>query len=72
MPYERSQQIELRFSKTLELIDKKRLNAGQLAAELSISPPTVQRIIAALRKRGYKIRAIRDETGWRYETDGQR
>ena len=67
MPYERTQQIEQRFEETVELITKKRLNANQLALELEVSLPTVQRIITELRRRGYRIRAIRDESGWRYE-----
>lgn len=72
MPYERSLQIELRFAKTLELLSKKRLNAGQLAEELGVSPPTVQRIITTLRQRSHKILAVHDESGWRYELDDQR
>lgn len=67
MPYERTQQIERRFKETVALISKKRLNANQLALELEVSLPTVQRIVAELRKRGYRIRSVRDESGWRYE-----
>jgi len=70
MPYERTQQIELRFKETVDLISKKRLNANQLASELDVSLPTVQRIITELRRRGYKIRSVRDESGWRYELMG--
>lgn len=67
MPYERTLEIEQRFRKAVELIGKKQLNAGQLAEELGVSRPTAQRIITELRRRGYKIRSIRDESGWRYE-----
>jgi len=67
MPYERTQQIEQRLKKTVGLIGNKRFNASQLASELEVSLPTVQRIIAALRRRGYKIRSVRDESGWHYE-----
>ncbi|MBU2535411.1 MAG: HTH domain-containing protein [Chloroflexi bacterium] len=70
MPYERTQQIEQRFKEAIELISKKRLNANQLASELDVSLPTVQRIITELRRRGYKIRSVRDELGWRYELAG--
>ena len=67
MPYERTRQIEQRFQKTIMLIGKKQLNARQLALELGVSQPTAQRIITELRNRGYQIRSVRDESGWRYE-----
>ena len=67
MPYERTQQIEQRFKEVIELISTKRLNANQLALELEVSLPTVQRIITELRRRGHIIRSVRDESGWRYE-----
>jgi Mn-dependent DtxR family transcriptional regulator len=70
MPYERTREIERRFQKAIDLLGKKQLNAGQLALELGVSRPTAQRIIAELRKRGYTIRSIRDESGWRYELVG--
>jgi len=72
MPYERSREIELRLARALELISRKRLNAGRLAMELGVSRPTLQRIVSALRRRGHKVRAVRDESGWRYELDGHR
>lgn len=71
MPYERTQLIEQRFAKTIELITNKQLNAGQLALELGISRPTAQRIITELKRRGYVIRSIRDDSGWRYELVGK-
>ncbi|WP_411161810.1 HTH domain-containing protein [Dehalococcoides mccartyi] len=67
MPYERTREIEQRFQKAIELLGRKRLNAGQLALELGISRPTAQRIVTELRNRGYKIRSVRDESGWGYE-----
>jgi len=67
MPYERSRTIEERFHKTITLIKRNRYNAGQLAIELKISRPTVQRIINELKQRGYSIRSVHDERGWRYE-----
>jgi biotin operon repressor len=67
MPYERTREIELRFQRAINLLGKKQLNAGQLAIELKVSRPTAQRIITELRRRGYKIRSVRDESGWRYE-----
>jgi Mn-dependent DtxR family transcriptional regulator len=70
MPYERTRQIEQRFQKAIMLISKKQINARQLALELGVSQPTAQRIITELRKRGYQIRSVRDESGWRYELVG--
>jgi Mn-dependent DtxR family transcriptional regulator len=67
MPYERTQLIEQRFTKTVELITSKQLNAGQLASELGVSQPTAQRIITELKRRGYAIRSVRDDSGWHYE-----
>ena len=67
MPYERSREIERRFQKAIDLLNSKRLNAKQLSLELGTSRPTAQRIITELRIRGYKIRSVRDEAGWRYE-----
>ncbi len=67
MPYERTQQIEQRFLKAVELIGRERLNAGQLSSVLGVSRPTVQRIIKELKRRGYAIRSIRDDHGWKYE-----
>jgi DNA-binding MarR family transcriptional regulator len=67
MPYERSRIIEERFQKVLSLLQKKRLNAGQLALELKISRPTAHRIVAELKRRGYSIRSVHEEHGWSYE-----
>ncbi len=67
MPYERALQIEQRFQQAIKLITQNSHNARQLAEALSVSRPTVQRIVAELKRRGYVIRAVRDEHGWRYE-----
>lgn len=67
MPYERSKKIEDRFAKTISLIRDKHLNAGQLAEALNVSRPTVQRIVTELKRRGYPIRSVHEENGWRYE-----
>jgi biotin operon repressor len=71
MPYERSREIEQRFDKAIDLLGRTQSNAGQLALGLGVSRPTAQRIITELRKRGYKIRSVRDESGWRYELAGK-
>lgn len=70
MPYERTREIEQRFQKAIMLISEKQMNSKQLALELGVSQPTIQRIISELRKRGYAIRSVRDESGWRYELVG--
>ena len=70
MPYERTREIERRFQRAVELLGGSQLNAGKLALELGVSRPTAQRTITELRRRGYKIRSIRDELGWRYELVG--
>lgn len=70
MPYERTREIERRFQRAVDLLGRKQLNAGQLALELGVSRPTAQRIVTELRRRGYKIRSVRDESGWRYELVG--
>jgi biotin operon repressor len=70
MPYERARQIEQRFIRAIKLICQNSLNAEKLAASLHCSQPTVHRIIAELRLRGYIIRAVHDNQGWRYELIG--
>jgi len=67
MSYERSRQIEQRFEQAVELITQNSHNARELAEALGVSQPTVQRIVAELRRRGHIIRVVRDEHGWRYE-----
>lgn len=67
MPYERSLKIEERLHETVTLIKRKHLNAEQLASKLRVSRPTMQRIINALRQRGYSVRSVHDDHGWRYE-----
>lgn len=67
MPYERSRTIEARFQTALSLIEKKRLNAGQLAMELGVSRPTAHRIITELKRRGFHIRSVHEGDGWSYE-----
>jgi len=67
MPYERSQQIERRFQQAIDLISSKSVNARQLAGILGMSRPTIQRMITELKRRGYIIRSVRDDHGWKYE-----
>ena len=67
MPYERSREIEQRFETVINFITKKKLNSKELATQLGVSIPTAQRIITELRRRGYLIRSVRDESGWHYE-----
>ena len=67
MTYERARKIEMRFHKAVRLITEEPLNARQLAAGLEVSTSTVQRVVAELRRRGYSIRSVHEDGGWRYE-----
>lgn len=67
MPFERTNKIEQRFDQAVRLISKTKVNARELAMALGVSRPTVHRIITELKRRGYPIRSIRDDQGWRYE-----
>jgi len=71
MPYERSLHIEKRFQRAIDLISQRSVNAGQLAGLLGISRPTIQRMITELKRRGYTIRSVRDDHGWKYELIGR-
>lgn len=70
MPYERTHRIEQRISKAGELIASSPMNTRKLAIALDVSRPTVQRIVAELKRRGYKIRSVHDDHGWHYELTG--
>jgi Mn-dependent DtxR family transcriptional regulator len=70
MSFEHTNEIEQRFERAVELISKTMVNARQLALALGVSQPTVQRIVAELKRRGYAIRSVRDDHGWRYELVG--
>ena len=67
MAYERSQRIEQRFVRTLELIREGRGSSADLSTALDVSRPTVHRIIAELKRRGHYVRSVREGTGWHYE-----
>ena len=64
--YAKSQQIERRLRDVVELVREGSYSAGQLAAALEVSIPTVSRCIGALRERGYQVRAIHRPDGWAY------
>lgn len=66
MPYERSQALEKRLQDLLSLLREGGHSAPTLARKLDISQPTVARCLAALRKRGYMIRALKNRQGWAY------
>jgi len=65
--YRRSQEIEQRLSSLVKLIRRGKYGTPALAAELGISLPTVSRCLSALRRRGYVIRAMKEDNGWAYE-----
>jgi len=66
MFYERSQALEERLQEILGLLRAERHSSTTLAQALDVSQPTVSRCLAALRKRGHEIRAIRDGHGWSF------
>ena len=66
MSYERSQALEKRLQDLVGLLREGRQSAPMLASELEVSQPTVARCVAALRKRGHVITAMKDREGWSY------
>jgi biotin operon repressor len=66
MLYQRSLAIEQRLHTALRLIRSGRYSTPRLADQLGVSIPTVSRYVAALRERGYDIRAEKQARGWRY------
>ena len=66
MAFERSLEIARRLDDVLHLIRSGRYSTPKLAEEVGVSIPTISRIVAALRERGYDIRAERYDGGWRY------
>ncbi len=67
--YERSRLIEKRFQKALALIRKKRLNSGQLALELGVSPQPRNEYYGTEKARlFYSFRP--EEDGLSYESNG--
>lgn len=67
MPYRKSQAIERRLHDLIDLVREGPYSTPRLARALQTSQPTVSRCLHALRERGYQIRSVRDEKGWRYE-----
>jgi biotin operon repressor len=66
MLYDRSLKIETRLDTVLRLIRTGRYSTPKLAEQLGVSIPTVARCVAALRTRGYDIKAVRQAREWRY------
>jgi len=67
MHYKQFNKIDQRFKRALDLISTGKMNARTLAKELSVSRPTVLRMVNELRRRGYIISVVHDYQGWRYE-----
>ena len=65
--YRRSQEIQIRLGRLIDLIRSGRHTTATLAAALGISVPTVFRCLAALRERGYGIRSVHNARGWAYK-----
>jgi biotin operon repressor len=67
MLYERSRKIDSRLNAVVRLIRDGRQSTLSLASALGVSRPTISRCVAALRERGYSIRAVKDTHGRSYE-----
>jgi len=67
MYYERTNKIEKRFKRAIELLRTGNMTLDSLAKELDVSRPTVLRIVGELRRRGYKVRSVHETSRWQYE-----
>jgi biotin operon repressor len=65
--YRRSEEIETRLQRLVRLIREGKYSTPKLARALKVSEPTISRSLAALRERGYSIRAVNDGGKWSYE-----
>lgn len=66
MLYRHSLEIQQRIETVLQLIETGQYSTPALSKQLGVSIPTISRIVAALRERGYDIRSERTASGWRY------
>ena len=66
MRYQQTIEIHERIATVLRLIETGAYSTPALAEEVGVSIPTISRIVAALRERGYDIQAERTNKGWRY------
>ena len=66
MRYQHSLEIHERIEFVLALIETGRYSTPALAQEVGVSIPTISRIVAALRERGYDIHAEKHGNCWRY------
>jgi len=66
MAYQRSLEIADRLDAVLKLIRTGQFSTPMLAEKIGVSVPTISRIVAALRSRGYDIRADHEGNNWRY------
>jgi len=67
MYYQRSYNIQKRFAKAIELLQKGNISAKDFANKLEVSSATASRVIAELRRRGKDIETIRKSNGWFYK-----
>lgn len=66
MRYQQAIEIHERLETVLHLIETGEYSTPALADEVGVSIPTISRIVATLRQRGYDIHAKRTNKGWRY------
>lgn len=66
MRYQLASEIHERIEKVLRLIKTGEYSTPTLAEAVGVSIPTISRIVAALRERGFDIRAEKGTNGWHY------
>lgn len=66
MRYQQAIEIHERLETVLHLIETGEYSTPALADEVGVSIPTISRIVATLRQRGYDIHAKWTNKGWRY------
>jgi uncharacterized membrane protein len=67
MYYERTKKIEDRFKRAVDLLSGEGTTLNEVTKELGVSRPTFFRMIAELKRRNFKVRAIREDSEFRYQ-----
>lgn len=66
MRYQLALEIHERIEEVFRLIRTGEYSTSALAEAVGVSIPTISRIVATLREQWHKIKAERNDTGWRY------
>ncbi len=59
--------LTLQEMNALKFISTGQLSCQTLAESLKVSRPTAARVVASLRKKGFRVSTRREQTHWRYE-----